>query len=149
MQDAKLKGLALNYATGDVTNLSAYKAEEFNHAIDKGTLDAIAVDDKEATIDQCYAYFNEMCRVLKNKNGVFMFVSLLQPHVFKIFTDFFIKENSANKYQKEFLFQVTIHRIQQVEGYQEKQFIKYFVSVKKLQLEDAQSAGIKEYRLKM
>lgn len=97
MEEHKLKGLPLNYTTGDVTNLSAYKAEEFGYAIDKGTLDAIAVDDKQATIDMCNAYFNEMCRVLKNKNGIFMFVSLLQPHVFKIFTDFFIQENSVNK----------------------------------------------------
>lgn len=77
MQDTKLKGLALNYAVGDVTDLKAYKDEEFSYAIDKGTLDAIAVNDKKETVDLCNGYFNEMCRVLKNKNGTFMFVSLL------------------------------------------------------------------------
>ena len=104
MQDKKLKGLALNYAVGDVTDLKAYKDEEFSYAIDKGTLDAIAVNDKKETIDLCNAYFNEMCRVLKNKNGVFMFVSLLQPHVLKIVIDFFVRENTVNKYQSSTLF---------------------------------------------
>jgi len=45
-----------------------------------------------------------MLRVLNNKNGVFLFVSLLQPHVLKIVVDFFIKPNSSNKYQKDNLF---------------------------------------------
>ena len=64
MQDKKLKGLALNYSVGDVTNLKAYTDEQFSYAIDKGTLDAIAVNDKQETVDLCNAYFNEMCRVL-------------------------------------------------------------------------------------
>ena len=105
MQEGKLKGLSLNYAVGDVTDLKAYKAEEFSYAVDKGTLDAIAVNDKQETLDLCNGYFNEMCRVLKNnKNGVFMFVSLLQLHVLKIVIDFFVKENTVNKYQRSSLF---------------------------------------------
>jgi ubiquinone/menaquinone biosynthesis C-methylase UbiE len=104
MQEGKLKGLSLNYAVGDVTDLKAYQAEEFSYAVDKGTLDAIAVNDKQETLDLCNGYFNEMCRVLKNKNGVFMFVSLLQPHVLKIVIDFFVKENTVNKYQRSSLF---------------------------------------------
>jgi len=54
----------------------------------------------------CQAYFNEMVRVLNNKNGVFVIVSLLQPHVLKILLDFFVKENEVSKYQKLNLFQV-------------------------------------------
>ena len=60
-----------------------------------------------------------------------MFVSLLQPHVLKIVLDFFIKENEVNKYQKQNLFQVKLQQIKKIEGYAEKQFIKYFISVKK------------------
>lgn len=36
--------------------------------------------------------------------GVFMFVSLLQPHVLKIVLDFFILENDVNLHQKQNLF---------------------------------------------
>ena len=63
--------------------------------------------------------------------GVFMFVSLLQPHVLKIVLDFFILKNEVNKYQMKNLFQVKIQQIKKIEGYAEKQFIKYFVSIKK------------------
>ena len=77
MEDSKPKGLPLKYEVGDVTNLKNYKDEEFQYAIDKGTLDAICVDNEEATVNMCNAYFNEITRVLNNKSGVFMFVSLL------------------------------------------------------------------------
>lgn len=49
-----------------------------------------------------------MVRVLDDKHGVLMIVSLLQPHVLKIILDFFILENNVNKYQKQNLFQVKI-----------------------------------------
>ena len=89
----------LKFSFGDCTDLKEqYKDEAFEFAIDKGTLDAIAVDDKEETIAKCNAYFNEMVRVLDNQKGVLMIVSLLQPHVLKIILDFFVKENEVNKY---------------------------------------------------
>jgi hypothetical protein len=77
MEERKPKGLPLVFEVGDVTNLKAYKDEEFQYAIDKGTFDAIAVDAEEETVKMCNSYFNEIVRVLNNKNGVFMFVSLL------------------------------------------------------------------------
>jgi len=50
MEENKPKDLKLVYEVGDVTNLTAYKDEQFNHAIDKGTLDAIAVNATDETI---------------------------------------------------------------------------------------------------
>ena len=120
MEDSKPKGLPLVYQVGDVTDMKAYKDEEFQCAIDKGTLDAIAVDADEATVKMCNAYFNEIIRVLNNKDGVFMFVSLLQPHVLKIVTDFFIANNDTNKHQKNNLFQFRVQKIENIEGYAEK-----------------------------
>ena len=89
----------LTYRYGDCTNLSKeYKDEQFNVAVDKGTLDAIAVDVTDEIIKTCNAYFNEMMRVLDNKNGTLCIVSLLQPHVLKIIFDFFLRKNKENKY---------------------------------------------------
>jgi ubiquinone/menaquinone biosynthesis C-methylase UbiE len=133
MEDEKPKDLRLSFKVGDCTDLSdLYKEGSlFNFAVDKGMLDAIAVDAVEETVKKCNAYFNEMVRVLDDKNGMFMIVSLLQPHVLKIVLDFFLLENDVNKYQKQNLFQIKIQQIEHIEGYAEKQFIKYFISVKK------------------
>jgi ubiquinone/menaquinone biosynthesis C-methylase UbiE len=125
MEQSKPKDLALSYAVGDVTNLKDIAAESYDFAVDKGTLDAIAVDDKKQTVSQCNAYFQEMTRVL-NKSGVFMIVSLLQPHVLKIIIDHFVKGEVM-----DWLFTIKIYRIEHIEGYAEKQFIKYFVAIKK------------------
>ena len=71
-----------------------------------------------------------MVRVLA-KDGVFVIVSLLQPHVLKIFMDFFVKSNERNLYRESNLYQVKFQKISKIEGYAEKNFIKYFVTVKK------------------
>ena len=111
----------LKFSFGDCTDLSKnYKDQAFDFAVDKGTLDAIAVDNEKETISKCWAYFNEMVRVLDNDHGVLMIVSLLQPHVLKIILDFFVLENEQNKYQKSNLFQVKAFRIEHIEGYAEK-----------------------------
>jgi len=97
MQEDKPKDLPLNYLYGDCTNLKEqFKDGSFDVAVDKGTLDAIAVDDSEETVNMCWAYFDEMVRVLNNKDGVLIIVSLLQPHVLKILLDFFVKDNEKN-----------------------------------------------------
>lgn len=136
MEENKPKGLNLKYVKGNVTDLAEYADQQFDFSVDKGTLDAIAVDDREETVSQCNAYFNETVRTLK-QHGVFMVVSLLQPHVLKILTDFFVRENEVSKWQKKNLFTFKIYRIDKVEGYAEKQFIKYMVIVKKNPIDDA------------
>ena len=72
-----------------------------------------------------------MIRVLNNKDGTLLITSLLQPHVYKIILDFFVKECPKNIYQESNLFSVKVHRIENIEGYAEKQFLKYLVSIKK------------------
>jgi len=107
MEASKPKDLRLTYKVGDVTDLKNYQDQQFDSAVDKGTLDAIAVDNEEKTVGMCHAYFNEMMRVLQNKQGTLMIVSLLQPHVLKIVLDFFIKGEN-NKYAASTLFTVKI-----------------------------------------
>ena len=45
--------------------------------------------------------------------------------------DFFIRNNENNLYRENNLYQIKFHKILKIEGYAEKNFIKYFVSVKK------------------
>lgn len=131
MQENKPKDLNLNFSFGDATNLKKqYKDGQFDVAVDKGTFDALAVDDSEETVTRCWDYFNEMVRVL-NKNGVFCIVSLLQPHVLKILFDFFVLGNEKNLYRESNLFSIKVQKILKIEGYAEKNFIKYFISIKK------------------
>ncbi len=120
MEESKPKELNLSFRFGDCTNLGGvYKDKSQDVAVDKGTLDAIAVDDTPGTIDKCNAYFNEMVRVL-DTDGVLLIVSLLQPHVLKIVVDFFTRKNTSNKGQAENLFTVVVQRIEHIEGYAEK-----------------------------
>ena len=142
MEEAKPKDLNLKYTVGDVTKLTDLTNQSFDFSVDKGTLDAIAVDDKEETVKMCNAYFSEMVRVL-SQNGVFMIVSLLQPHVLKIVLDYFVKGNDLSN-----LFTIKVSRIENVEGYAEKQFIKYFVSIKKSPI-DIANPKMLEMREKM
>lgn len=125
MEENKPKDLELSYVKGDVTNLDTIKDQEYHFSIDKGTLDAIAVDDKEGTVTMCNAYFKEMVRVLTS-TGELLIVSLLQPHVLKILLDYFIKGGNVSN-----LFTIKIQQIENITGYAEKDFIKYFVSIKK------------------
>ena len=102
MQDGLLPELKekMSFKVGDCTDLTPIyeQGSLFDFAVDKGTLDAIAVDNTEETVKKCNAYFNEVVRVLDDKNGTLMIVSLLQPHVLKIILDFFILENDVSKY---------------------------------------------------
>lgn len=54
MQDARPNELIdkLNFSFGDATKLE-YQPLSFDVAVDKGTLDAIAVSDDQETIDKC------------------------------------------------------------------------------------------------
>lgn len=79
----------------------------------------------------CNQYFKEMVRILTG-TGELMIVSLLQPHVLKIILDFFVKGDDKSN-----LFTVKVQQIQNITGYAEKDFIKYFVSVKKNPIDTA------------
>lgn len=89
MEENKPKDLNLKYVKGDVTKLEGINNDDYGFAIDKGTLDAIAVDNNDATVEMCNSYFKEMIRVL-SKDGTLIIVSLLQPHVLKILLDYFM-----------------------------------------------------------
>lgn len=96
-------GISMIYEVGDVTNMK-YTDESFNAVIgnfclklaifklsrsplflnnyflDKGTLDAMMVDEKADTIEMIDKMFLEIERCIKN-NGRYIVITLAQPHI--------------------------------------------------------------------
>ncbi|XP_070177056.1 eEF1A lysine and N-terminal methyltransferase-like isoform X2 [Littorina saxatilis] len=66
----------------DVTQMT-YDDGNFSVAVDKGTLDALAVDQEEATLATVNAMFKEVSRVLR-LGGRYVIISLLQDQVIQI-----------------------------------------------------------------
>uniref|UniRef100_A0A1I8MCI7 eEF1A lysine and N-terminal methyltransferase homolog n=1 Tax=Musca domestica TaxID=7370 RepID=A0A1I8MCI7_MUSDO len=73
----------------DATNMS-FDNEQFSVALDKGTLDALFVDDSESTQKTVEAYFKEIGRVLRN-GGRYVCITLLQEHILKYIVEYFPK----------------------------------------------------------
>ena len=58
----------------------SYEEGEFNVVIDKGTLDAIFVDDSVPVVSDVEKMFTEISRVLR-LGGRYICISLLQEHI--------------------------------------------------------------------
>ncbi|XP_068150384.1 LOW QUALITY PROTEIN: eEF1A lysine and N-terminal methyltransferase homolog [Drosophila tropicalis] len=63
----------------DATAMS-FPDEHFSVALDKGTLDALFVDDAEETKELVNKYFKEILRTMRN-GGRYVCISLLQEHI--------------------------------------------------------------------
>ncbi|XP_023014100.2 eEF1A lysine and N-terminal methyltransferase homolog [Leptinotarsa decemlineata] len=81
----------LKYIQMDALNMS-FTNDEFTVVLDKGTLDAIAPNDSEATLLKVKSYFDEINRVLRIR-GRYICISLLQEHILRSILDFFPKNN--------------------------------------------------------
>ncbi|XP_025112639.1 methyltransferase-like protein 13 isoform X2 [Pomacea canaliculata] len=79
--------LEMTFEKMDVTQMT-YNDSSFSVALDKGTLDALAVDQEEKTLETVKAMFNEIDRVLRF-GGRYIIVSLLQDHVISVLAKYF------------------------------------------------------------
>ncbi|XP_011172802.2 eEF1A lysine and N-terminal methyltransferase homolog [Solenopsis invicta] len=77
----------LVYEHMDATQMT-YPDEKFSVILDKGTLDALMPDTKEATISIIDKYFKEITRVLRN-GGRYVCISLLQEHILRKLLSYF------------------------------------------------------------
>jgi len=80
-EKSKQNGREMIYEVGDVTKMK-YSDESFNVVIDKGTLDAMMVDEKEETKCLIDKMFVEIERCIKN-NGRYVVITLAQTHIAK------------------------------------------------------------------
>lgn len=75
----------------DATEMS-FENEQFSVALDKGTLDALFVDDSQDVKETIQKYFKEICRVLR-VGGRYLCISLLQEHILKFIIEYFPKHS--------------------------------------------------------
>ncbi|BES89337.1 Methyltransferase-like protein [Nesidiocoris tenuis] len=68
-----------------------YDDQTFHVVFDKGTLDALMVDDKEETKERVEQYFSEIDRVLRF-GGRYIVVSLLQQHILEFVLSKFMEK---------------------------------------------------------
>ncbi len=66
--------------------------EEFAVVLDKGTLDALFVDDSPTTIESIEKMFLKIEQVLR-KGGRYLCVSLLQEHILNKILDWFLERS--------------------------------------------------------
>ena len=81
----KNREVPIDYQVMDMLSMS-FPNESFDYAIDKGSLDALCVDNKPETLEKVIQYLNEVQRVISTKGGTFICVSLLQDFVLEALT---------------------------------------------------------------
>ncbi|NXG70174.1 MET13 protein, partial [Baryphthengus martii] len=80
----------MSYLLMDMLQMD-FPDSHFQVVLDKGTLDAILTDEKEATLAKVDKMFAEICRVLQ-VGGRYLCVSLAQAHVLKKTVEYFSQE---------------------------------------------------------
>ncbi|ALC40309.1 CG2614 [Drosophila busckii] len=81
----------LKFIQMDATAMS-FSDESFSVALDKGTLDALFVDDSAETKALVERYFKEILRTMRN-GGRYVGISLLQEHIINYLLDFLPRHN--------------------------------------------------------
>lgn len=75
----------------DATKTS-FSDQSFSVILDKGTLDALSINDSEIVADLITQYFSEVKRLLK-QGGRFICISLLQEHILRQLLEYFPKND--------------------------------------------------------
>lgn len=70
----------LKFCQADACNMPEFGDASFSVIVDKGTIDAIFVDDSDSTDEYVQKYWSEMDRVLR-VGGRYVIISLLQKHI--------------------------------------------------------------------
>lgn len=113
-------------------DLKGIADNSFNVVVDKGSFDALCADDSEDTKAKCHKYLNEIFRVVSEKGGAYMCVSLLQDFVLKTLTDFACK-GEGNIRKDNHLFDFRVQRIEK--GLRKdphaNEFVPFMVTIKK------------------
>jgi ubiquinone/menaquinone biosynthesis C-methylase UbiE len=122
----------LKYEKADMTDMKSIPDNSISVVVDKGSFDALCSDDSAETKAKCQKYLNEVFRVLSDKGGAFVCVSLLQDFVFKALTDF-TNAGEDNNHAEKNLFDFRIQRIEKPirKDPHAKEFVPYFCTVKK------------------
>ena len=83
------KGFPIQFKVGDMLDMKDVESNSMDFVIDKGSFDALCSENTEETHAKVVKYLREIQRVLKEKGGTYIIVSLLQDFVFQSVIDFF------------------------------------------------------------
>jgi ubiquinone/menaquinone biosynthesis C-methylase UbiE len=131
------RGAPIEYKVMDMLNMT-FDDASFNFALDKGTLDALCADKNPETITKVKKYFNEIARVLNNKGGTYVCVSLLQDFVLEELVSFFSKGNGNNHFTDN-IFEFRIHKVDKIlqkGGDEGSHYLPFYITIKKTKITD-------------
>ena len=142
------KGFPISFQHMDAMNMS-FEDGAFDYAIDKGTLDAICSDSSPETAAKVTKYLNEVTRVVNEKGGMVIIVSLLQDFVLDALLSFYMKGFSNEHFNSniiDFRIQRLDRRQKKGESKDESHFLPFFVTIKRTSInpEDQKMQELRE-----
>lgn len=142
------KGLPIPFVHMDALNMT-FEDSAFDYAIDKGTLDAICSDSSPETAAKVVKYLNEVTRVIEQKGGMLIIVSLLQDFILDALISFYMKGLGNEHYNSniiDFRIQRMDRRLKKGESKEESHFLPFFVTIKRTSInpEDAKMLELRD-----
>ena len=128
MQERNVSGVT--YAEMDFFNMT-YEDNSFDVVIDKGSFDAICLDDDPESEAKYTKYLSEQVRVLDSTtNGKFLIVSLLQGHVFTALLDYFIRGKN-NPHFENYVCDLQLNKLDKICNVKDSKFVSYLLCITK------------------
>lgn len=125
----------VTYEVMDFLDMS-YAENSFDVVIDKGSFDAICLDDDSESEQKYTKYLSEQIRVLDSThNGRFLIVSLLQAHVFDALLDYFI-HGKNNPHFASHIFDLQLNKLDKICNVQDSKFVSFLLSFTKRPLQE-------------
>ena len=121
------RGVAgVTYAEMDFLNMT-YADASFDVVIDKGSFDAICLDDDPESEQKYTKYLSEQIRVLDAAtSGKFVVVSLLQAHVFDALLDYFVRGKNNPGFEG-FAFDLQLIKLDKICDVQDSKFVSFML----------------------
>lgn len=128
MSERNVSGVT--YEVMDFLNMT-YTDNSFDVVVDKGSFDAICLDDDPESEQKYTKYLNEQIRVLDSSaNGKFLIVSLLQRHVFDALLEFFLRGKNNALFDSH-VFDLQLYKLDKICNVQDTKFVSFLLSFSK------------------
>jgi ubiquinone/menaquinone biosynthesis C-methylase UbiE len=103
----------VTYAEADFTAYT-YGDNSFDYLVDKGSFDAICLDNEADSQEKYNKYLTEQVRVLDAANGgKFLIISLLQELVIDALLNYFLKGEN-NPHHADYVFDVAVVKLDKI-----------------------------------
>lgn len=120
----------VTYSTGDFLQMD-FEDNSQDVVIDKGSFDAICLDDDPESEQKYAKYLSEQIRVLDaSVNGKFLIVSLLQAHVLDALIDFFMRGKN-NPHFETHVFDLQLNKLDKICDVKDSKFVSFLLVLTK------------------